>query len=307
VIRISIYFIILFCLIIFGCQDSDVQKRVYNPPQIHVFETPENNSPEFSIPSKNKIPIHWSESTIWDDFSGKDIYATFSHRINKKLPIFKFKIVGKPKDGDFLAKYIEITNPSNKKLQRLDAKDRFDVYGDGWTDSDLNFADLVQFIDLNFDSYLDLRLLMSTGATGNNEYASYIYGPSSGRFKYHHEISGLSGVKVDTRKKHIITYDRMGHCDELMEYYKVVKDKLFLVKVEWNKIDRSRDDEMGGFGCFKYTGIPRNKNIKINADKIFSMENRYSYLKNKLKNIKEEPLYGNLDGRDRGLLGTPID
>jgi hypothetical protein len=245
-------------------------------------------------PQEIKTLKSWSNKDLWDSFVSTEKYASFSVVINDQLPAFNFKIVGSFSKNnspmeDFIAQYIEVINPSKKEQQRLNAKNKFDNDGYGWgADFDLEIAALVQFVDLNFDGYLDLRLLNNTGATGNNWYASYIYDPASGKFKFQSELSKLSGIRIDGDNKQIVTYSRIGYCEEAMEYYKVVKDKLVLVKAEWTEIDRTRDKEMkdGGFGCFKYTGIPHNK---------------------KIKTIKEEPLYGSLDKRARGPLGNPLN
>jgi hypothetical protein len=85
-----------------------------------------------------------------------------------------------------------------------------------------------------------------------------------------------------------------------------------LTKVEWTEIDRRRDKEACDFGCFKYTGIPRSGGVKIHPDKIGGIicsfdEKEISSMRKKMKNIKEEPLCGSLDERERGPLGNPID
>ncbi len=162
-------------------------------------------------------------------------------------------------------------------------------------------------VDLNFDGYLDLRLLDNAGATGNNWYSSYIYDKTSRKFKLHYGLSELSGVKVDARNKQIITYNRGGACTECIQYFKVIADKLFLMKIEWTEIDRRRDDEVGGFGCFKYSATPRHKNLKIDAWALLYEDKYRSFMRKKVKDIKEEPLYGSLDERPRGPLGNPID
>jgi hypothetical protein len=242
---------------------------------------------------ENKIPNAWSNTVLWDSFVTTKEYAEFSYRINDQLPEYNFRIVGsfikdRSQTEDFHVRYIDIINPSQKGKQRLNAKSIFDNDGSGWSKIDLEFADIVQLVDINFDGYRDLRVLNNTGSTGMNWYASYIYNPSSGKFKYHSELSRLPGIKVDIRNKQIVTYNRGGYCDELMEYYKVVKGNLVLVKAEWSEMDSSNDKKEDGSKCFKFIGIPNQKG------------------RNKVK-ITKEPLHGSLDKRQRGPLGNPMD
>jgi len=217
-----------------------------------------------------------------------------------------------PADVYFLPSYVEIYDSSKSKaIQKLKAKNRFDNHGNGWDAKfDFELANIVEFVDINFDGYLDLRLLYNTGATGNNWYATYLFNPSIGEFVYHKELSKLSGMKIDQKSKQIITYDREGFCAEISAYYKVMNNKLVLSKAEWTEIDRRRDKEVGGFGCFMYTGTPRHPGVKIDPERFLYPEDIKdggpSYIRKIMKNIKEEPLNGSLDGRERGPLGNPI-
>jgi cell division protein YceG involved in septum cleavage len=240
-------------------------------------------NPTRALPKEIKTLNSWSSKVLWDSFIKTERYAAFSVIINDQLPAFNFIIVGSfseddPQSDNFIVQYIEIINPSNKVQQRIN---NFRSGNYGYDKMALGFAHLVQFVDLNFDGYLDFRLLFSAGATGNNYYDSYIYDQASGKFKFDSEISELCGVTVDNDNKQIVTYGRVSYCDETMEYYNVIEDKLVLVKVENSREKKMKD---GTFVCFKYTGIPHNK---------------------KIKNIKKEPLDGSLDKRARGPLGIP--
>lgn len=234
---------------------------------------------------------------------------TFTSRLSKNGPELKFEMYGKFKNGYLNKGHINVYDVSNaKRIQKIIINDNFE---DGHFDWDIKRFEYngheVQMVDVNFDGYLDLRLLDNAGATGNNWYATYLYHPSSGKFKYHQELYQLSGVKIDAKNKQIITYDREGFCSECMQYYKVIADKLFLVKITWTEIDRRRDKEMDGFGCFKYTGKPRSKDLRFDASRFIDDDKYRSSMRKNIKNIKEEPLYGSLDERPRGPLGTPMD
>jgi hypothetical protein len=254
----------------------------------------------------------WSDSLLWGSLLETKSFASFSVKINDKLPDFNFKILGKLKNKCFYTSHVEITNASNGKLiQKLMAKNRFDNDGDGWVAvGSIREVDLVQVFDVNFDGYLDLRLLYhSGGASGQSVHATYLYNPSTGKFKYHHEFSKLSGMKIDNDSKLITSYSSSGWCYESKGYYSITVNKLTLSKIEWTEMDRTRDKEVGGPACFKYSGVPHSKNIMIVPDDfiIAMYENKLPYLRKKLKNVKEEPLYETLDQRDRNLMGVPYD
>lgn len=111
----------------------------------------------------------WSDSILWNSLLTTKSHASFSVKINDKLPEFNFKIAGKMKGEYFHPSHVEITNSSNGKIiQKLTAKNCFDNKGHGWNNIDSFVADLIQVADLNDDGYLDLRILIWAGATGNN-------------------------------------------------------------------------------------------------------------------------------------------
>jgi hypothetical protein len=294
------YFILLFTTIAFlvlACDATDKTKSVYTTPE----KSADRISNSQPIQVKQAIQS-WSNEDLWESFSKTKSSASFSVKIDEKLPAYDFKIVGKLKSNHLLPIYVEVKS-NGKIIQKLKAIDKFDNEREGWWNEwDFELANIVEVVDINFDGYLDLRLLYNTGATGNNWYGTYLFNPSKGKFVYHKELSQLSGISLDHNSKQIITYNRGGFCEEYREYYKFSNNKLILVKIEWTEIDRTRDEEAGGFGCFKYTGIPRNGIEKLHFD-----EREISYIRKRMKEIKEEPLKGSLDRRQRGPLGMPMD
>lgn len=251
----------------------------------------------------------WSSAALWDSLFQSKSSASFSSKINDKLPELKFTINGsfngKFKGKYFYPSYVEIRDTANGKIvQNLRAKGNFDNHGDGFSEIDFFLAEFIQLIDLNGDGYLDLRILFNTGATGNNWYATYIYDPRTKRFKYHDELSLLSGIAFDPASGIIKTYWRGGWCAECSEDFRLDKnDRLILKKLEWTEIDRIDSKT----GCFMYTGVPRNK-YAVNLGYAFhNMDySRFEkYISKRVKILSKEELAGSLDGRRRGPLGTP--
>jgi len=292
---------LIFILILSSCQSSD--QNVFDKTK-----TVSENNEEKLLTKKIEVP--WSNNALWDSIERTKSYADFSAKINDALPKYNFKLVGRLKEkGYFYPTQIEIYKPSEKKpIQILRGKNRFDNHGYGFDEGDLSLADLVQLADINFDGYLDLRILFNTGATGNNWYASYLFNPGQDKFVYHERLSRLSAIRLNKYNKQIVTYERCGWCEEYIGYYRIIENRLILVEAEWTEMDRTRDVEVGGPACFKYTGKPRRGDVRIDTDKFICDYEKYRpYMRKRMTDIKEDVLYGSLDGRARSLGGIPIE
>lgn len=250
----------------------------------------------------------WSNLQLWKSLDTHKTQASFSIQINSKLPKFNLKIIGLLKDDDFFPSYIEITNNTDGKLiQKLMAKDSFANHGGGWWRKSSFLAEIIEFVDLNNDGYLDLRVLNEAGATGNNWYATYLYKPAQNKFVYHEDLSILSAVVLDKSTGLIKTYWRSGWRNQCREYYRINKNgNLTLIKFEWT--ENHEDKKLGGWICYKFTGIPLDKN-KIHPGYVFyhTDEEDFSKLvRKKVKIVKKELLTGDLDEKDRGPMGIPL-
>lgn len=282
---------------------------------VHVINKPliEEDAKIMPVSSPPLIDINQKKETKpkkTDRVEIKEKKVSFTERLSEKGPKLRFDMYGKFKNDDLYEGYIKVFDTSNgKQIQKIIINNNFPDGHFSWDINSFEYNDhTVQLVDINFDGYLDLRLLDNEGATGNNWYATYLYDPRLKKFKYHKQMSSLSGVTVDDDSHQIITYNRFGWCGEYREFYKIIKDRLILTEAEWTQMDRTRDKEVGGPACFKYTGKPRNSNIKIDSYRVlYGNDDLMSYMRKKLINIKEEVLEGSLDGRERNVLGTPND
>lgn len=308
------YALFLIIILLHGCMDSKpVDIKPPPPPPIPPFtkEAFYKSVDDYRRQEAIKSQSPWSDHYLWTSFRDTKTGAIFRTKIHKDLPEYQFEIVGSCKDEDhFHPKYINISNVnSGKIINKLYSKAKFAF--DGWSAIDSIFASLIQIYDINNDGFLDLRILGLTGATGVNHYATYLYNPRLNKFEYHKKLSSLPGVRFDKDKRLIITYDRCGYCQEYMEYYAFVDNKLNFVKAEWTYMDNIWTEENGRkvkwSACFRFEGIPRNNSVKVDTAKFLCSNDSLQYMRNKMKDIKEADLDGNLDGRDRGPLGTPHD
>jgi len=218
--------------------------------------------------------------------------ASFSVRINNKLPEFKFKIVGIFKDNDFYPSYVDISDCSSGKfIQKLKAKNRFDNSFDGqamgWDCFDF------QFVDLNFDGYLDLRILYNLSGNGNATYASYLFDPISEKFIYNKVLSKMFILHMDSESKEIITHFRSGACFADMKYYKVENNNFIVTKVIWTEL------QSPNLPCLRLTAIPLREGM-VTGDELPPHNYDYVRQKNKIlkkwKILKQEWVNISLDG-----------
>jgi hypothetical protein len=235
----------------------------------------------------------------------KETKVSFKERLSKSGPELRFDMCGKFKNGYLYKGHIEVFNTSNsKRIQKIIINNNFESGHFDWDIESFEYYDHeVQLDDINFDGYLDLRILDNEGATGNNWYATYIYDPRLRKFRYHKALSTLSGVTIDKELKQIRTYWRGDLCWECREYFEMGKDnRLILKKLEWTERDRIKYKS----GCYKFTGLPRD-NTAVDLGNIFydmDQSDFEKFIRKKVKILKKEELYGSLDGRARGVLGT---
>jgi hypothetical protein len=285
-------FIFFFCLLFLDFEPNNMSSAQ---------SLPDNRSNNMA---SNKSPKPWSNEILWKNLVENQSRASFSMKINKNLPKFTFTIHGKfkyseqPQGNFFHPSYIEIKDSSNTKtIQKIENRGRFDNNGVGYDQFDFASIGFVYMIDLNQDGYLDLRILYNAGATGNNWYATFLYDPDMGRFKYHKALSLLSAVTVDEKSKLINTYSRNGWCYEFSEYFRLDKnDSMILKKVEWTEIDNSKEEA----GCLKLTAIPRDTKAIDSLGYTFYTTDYDKFRKmlfKKVKVIKKEKITGSLGGK----------
>jgi len=272
-----------------------------------IVETiPVSSSPLIDINQKKE-----AKSKEADQAEIKETKVSFTERISKKGPELRFDVYDKFKNGVFYISHIEVFNTSNsKRIQKIIINNNFESGHFDWNIDSIEYnGHVVQLVDINFDGYLDLRILDNEGATGNDWYATYIYDPRLRKFRYHKALSTLSGVTMDKELKQIKTYWRMGGCWECREYFEFGKDNRLILKklewTEWTEMDRIKAKS----GCYKFTGLPRD-NTAVDLGNIFydmDQSDFEKFIRKKVKILKKEELYGSLYGTARGVLGKPLD
>ncbi|HEY4479581.1 MAG TPA: hypothetical protein VI981_04490 [Candidatus Paceibacterota bacterium] len=93
-------------------------------------------------------------------------------------------------------------------------------------------TDFIDVDDINFDGKNDLRIVQSTGVTGNVYYLFYVFNPKLSSFEYSEEFSQLPNYARDPEKKIITTHINTGAAGAAFveETYEVKNDTLVLVR-----------------------------------------------------------------------------
>lgn len=96
----------------------------------------------------------------------------------------------------------------------------------------------IEFIDLNFDGFKDIKMFMAMSANGTNKgYDAYVFDPAKRIFTHHAQLSEIldgTFVKLDPQKRRITTGGRGGCGPECWDEttYEVRGDSLVLVREE---------------------------------------------------------------------------
>jgi tetratricopeptide (TPR) repeat protein len=119
--------------------------------------------------------------------------------IGKGAPLLSFKLFGNTERHtlDSIGIYNENTR---KEIQTVNIAD-LDVAEEP-TD--------IEFEDINFDGYLDLKIRVFAGATGNEGFSYLLYNPKTGTFIRSDDFAELDRPRLIPDKKQFITYRNQG-------------------------------------------------------------------------------------------------
>ncbi len=112
----------------------------------------------------------------------------------------------------------------------------------------------IEFLDVNFDGYLDIKMFNNRAMNGVNAgYAIYLFRPQNRSFAYSEIYSGVFGgtsFNLDPAKKEIRSAGELGCMGRCWseDTYKVQGDTLILIKSIHQDQD---DDNPGGFVLIK--------------------------------------------------------
>ena len=173
--------------------------------------------------------------------------STYVISINKSLPKYYISLIERE---DTSGKY---TGWNYELLFRTEVNGQIEQSICGESDSPFDMMSDeeypgIQFIDLNFDDYLDIKMFNNRSANGVNAgYAVYLFSPLNHGFKYSKAFSAIlggTGINLNPSKHEIISSGElgcMGGCWST-DTYKVQDDSLILIK----RVHQDRDPNNPG-------------------------------------------------------------
>jgi hypothetical protein len=176
-----------------------------------------------NLDTKNKVQDKVNQDEANEHSEG--ICFTRSIKINESLPEYSFEICG-DNDGDFFkVNKIEIYDGTNKGrlIQKLDIKDSI---------VPINIENAgVEFVDANFDGYLDLQIQTGMGAGSNIFYSYWLWNMDTSMYVLNEELSLLTSTKFDSINKTITSENSSQAGAYYIEsVYKYIDEKLTLIK-----------------------------------------------------------------------------
>ncbi|MBK8584457.1 MAG: hypothetical protein IPN88_03035 [Bacteroidetes bacterium] len=88
------------------------------------------------------------------------------------------------------------------------------------------------FIDMNFDGFLDFKVNYEMGATGNSWDEYWLFNPADQKFQYNIQLSELISAIPYPREKRVESYSRSGMDYQTLEDYEWNRGALTMVKRE---------------------------------------------------------------------------
>jgi len=162
--------------------------------------------------------------------------TTYMVRINRTMPEFiaHFKMTKLP-PGDKIQYLIELRNSTDSSLFQsiIDTVD-------------FSWGAHIELIDINFDGYLDLKLVSGESpAYADQSYRFWIFDQKNHRYLYNEEFSNIYGQFVTDSLSKTITCTFRENCSmcRTRDVYKISNNHLKLIEHQWD--ERVGEDENG--------------------------------------------------------------
>ena len=155
-------------------------------------------------------------------------------QVNNKLPNYGFDIQEIRNDHNQKSFSINIyKTDSNKLLQTIDLS----KYEYWYSDYDAPYVDTL--IDVNFDGYRDLPVVVGIGQNGKNwDYQIFFFNKADGNFYKKKNFPGINNILVNDSLKQIHESFWTGCRDCIIwNTYEIENDELILVEKDYQEID----------------------------------------------------------------------
>jgi hypothetical protein len=190
----------------------------------------------FLISCSQKKPAQQVWAKIETGSKGLITYDTsFVQQINKSLPEYRIRLIeGEDSTADLDKCFYEIhiqhdVDDSIGQIIKAKASIDYDLV-------DSKHLSDIEFVDMNFDGYLDIKMLNAMSMNGVNVgFAIYLFNPRNSQFIYNDRFSEILGgysYSLNSSDSTITSEGElgcMGHCFS-RDTYKITGDSLLLIR-----------------------------------------------------------------------------
>jgi hypothetical protein len=166
--------------------------------------------------------------------------TTYTLKLNQSLPFYRIRLVeGEDTAAEIQDYYkIKIQHGSSDSIIQTIIGEFPSIFHDEYPDPIPDEPQDIEFVDLNFDGFLDIKKADAVSANGMTVgYSVYLFNPWDKLFYHNNQISTILGgsyYSLNPTDSTIFSAGEtgcMGHCFS-RETYKVVHDSLVLIRRE---------------------------------------------------------------------------
>lgn len=187
-------------------------------------------------------PEEYDGPAFWNtQFFPKTILAGQYYTIHKNVPDLLFREIGYKNGDDIVFKELVIVNSETKKA--INKINLLDYTFDGEPPASSGEALDIEFIDVNFDGYKDIRILDSSTRSWNELYLYFVWDRSNNLFVPDTQGLGDLGLpKFDEEKQLISSLGKSGATDHWFYTHKYINGILTVIE-ETSEIEVLSDDD----------------------------------------------------------------
>jgi len=216
---------------------------------------------------------------IYDNIKGENDIV-FSYELNRKkikihpnYPDYYFYLYRHNDSSQTHFDSIFVVDKKKQKIQTITFKGT--IAEENYSMINDNVGPGFEFLDLNFDDFLDLKFFSSPGSR-NYYYDYWLFNPKTKKYIYNSKLSNIANLEVDTVKNQLYSYYYTGFNEYEYEVYKLNNNKpIILVK---EIVYRDWDENFDKISPEDYTKeIYKRKNGKLVLISKKRMSNEESY------------------------------
>ncbi|MEI8102814.1 MAG: hypothetical protein WCG61_04720 [Chlorobium sp.] len=197
---------------------------------------PEKVKPGPGDPSEQD-KLYWAKNErenklYWPQLEKNKTHADRTIKIHNSLTELHFSIFGKytsQKSSEYTHDYFtpshfEYRFGNTKRVMRMNLKNKMFL---GTINKELP---IIEFIDINFDGYLDLRIFDNAGNV-MWWYQTFLFDPTQKKFIYNAQLSSMPMLTVDSKNKRLYTRWWGGILEQIAARFVINRNVLYLERL----------------------------------------------------------------------------